>query len=56
MEHDSARANLAASFVSGFMHAGFGQDKLMANTSDCWVYKNKVQFFKSAENISICAN
>jgi len=42
MEHDSARANLAASFVSGFVHAGFGQDKLMANTSDCWVYKNKV--------------
>lgn len=39
---DSARANLAASFVSGFVHAGFGQDKLMANTSDCWVYKNKV--------------
>nr|XP_012234426.1 PREDICTED: 26S proteasome non-ATPase regulatory subunit 2-like [Linepithema humile] len=41
MEHDSARANLAASFVSGFVHAGFGQDKLMADTSDCWVYKNK---------------
>ncbi|XP_072751071.1 26S proteasome non-ATPase regulatory subunit 2 [Anoplolepis gracilipes] len=41
MEHDSARGNLAASFVSGFIHAGFGQDKLMANTSDCWVYKNK---------------
>ncbi|XP_015433041.1 PREDICTED: 26S proteasome non-ATPase regulatory subunit 2-like [Dufourea novaeangliae] len=40
-EHDSARANLAASFVSGFVHAGFGQDKLMANTEDCWVYKNK---------------
>ncbi|EFN71995.1 26S proteasome regulatory subunit rpn1 [Camponotus floridanus] len=41
MEHDSARANLAASFVTGFVHAGFGQDKLMSNTSDCWVYKNK---------------
>ncbi|XP_017799271.1 PREDICTED: 26S proteasome non-ATPase regulatory subunit 2-like [Habropoda laboriosa] len=40
-EHDSARANLAASFASGFVHAGFGQDKLMANASDCWVYKNK---------------
>lgn len=47
MEHDSARANLAASFVSGFMHAGFGQDKLMADTSNCWVYKNKVKFFFS---------
>lgn len=45
LEHDSARANLAASFVSGFVHTGFGQDKLMANTSDCWVYKNKVWFF-----------
>ncbi|CAK9806013.1 26S proteasome non-ATPase regulatory subunit 2 [Anthophora quadrimaculata] len=40
-EHDSARANLAASFASGFVHAGFGQDKLMANAADCWVYKNK---------------
>ncbi|XP_076667953.1 26S proteasome non-ATPase regulatory subunit 2 [Andrena cerasifolii] len=40
-DHDSARANLASSFVSGFVHAGFGQDKLMANTEDCWVYKNK---------------
>ncbi|XP_028044916.1 26S proteasome non-ATPase regulatory subunit 2 [Monomorium pharaonis] len=48
IEHDSARANLAASFVSGFMHAGFGQDKLMANTSDCWVYKNKEHGMLSA--------
>ncbi|XP_029042494.2 26S proteasome non-ATPase regulatory subunit 2-like [Osmia bicornis bicornis] len=40
-EHDSARANLASSFVSGFVHAGFGQDKLMANAADSWVYKNK---------------
>lgn len=42
MEHDSAKANLAASFVSGFVHTGFGQDKLMENTSDGWVYRNKV--------------
>ena len=55
MEHDSARANLAASFVSGFVHAGFGQDKLMADTSDCWVYKNKVQFFLTASNKSYTA-
>ncbi|XP_011877960.1 PREDICTED: 26S proteasome non-ATPase regulatory subunit 2-like isoform X2 [Vollenhovia emeryi] len=48
VEHDSARANLAASFVSGFVHAGFGQDKLMANTSDCWVYKNKEHGMLSA--------
>ncbi|XP_048506092.1 26S proteasome non-ATPase regulatory subunit 2-like [Athalia rosae] len=38
---DSARANLAASFSSAFVHAGFGADKLMSNTEDCWVYKNK---------------
>lgn len=41
-EHDSARANLAASFASGFVHAGFGVDKLMSNTEESWVYKNKV--------------
>ncbi|XP_076750826.1 26S proteasome non-ATPase regulatory subunit 2 [Xylocopa sonorina] len=40
-DHDSARANLAASFVSAFVHAGFGEDKLMANTAEAWVYKNK---------------
>ncbi|XP_033328945.2 26S proteasome non-ATPase regulatory subunit 2 [Megalopta genalis] len=40
-EPDSARANLTASFVSGFVHAGFGEDKLMTNAEDCWVYKNK---------------
>ncbi|EFN83314.1 26S proteasome non-ATPase regulatory subunit 2 [Harpegnathos saltator] len=48
VKHDSAKANLAASFVSGFVHAGFGQDKLMANTSDCWVYKNKKHGMLSA--------
>ncbi|XP_024223707.1 26S proteasome non-ATPase regulatory subunit 2-like [Bombus vosnesenskii] len=47
-EYDSARANLAATFVSGFVHAGFGQDKLMANTADCWVYKNKEHGMLSA--------
>lgn len=47
-EHDSARANLAATFVSGFVHAGFGQDKLMDNTSECWVYKNKEHGMLSA--------
>ncbi|XP_012287501.1 26S proteasome non-ATPase regulatory subunit 2 [Orussus abietinus] len=47
-EHDSARVNLAASFVTGFVHAGFGQDKLMANTEECWVYKNKDHGMMSA--------
>lgn len=41
--HDSARANLAASFVSAFVHAGFGLDKLISKTEDSWVYKNKVK-------------
>ncbi|XP_032680120.1 26S proteasome non-ATPase regulatory subunit 2-like [Odontomachus brunneus] len=48
IEHDSAKMNLAASFVSGFVHAGFGQDKLMANISDGWVYKNKEHGMLSA--------
>lgn len=42
---NSARANLAASFVSGFVHAGFGLDKLVSRTEDSWVYKNKARFF-----------
>lgn len=47
---DSARQNLAATFVNAFLNAGFGQDKLMtASTSDAtsssasanWLFKNK---------------
>jgi 26S proteasome regulatory subunit N1 len=40
---DSARANLAGTFVNAFVNAGFGNDKLMAKaeTGDSWVYKNK---------------
>ncbi|GAU18392.1 hypothetical protein TSUD_202810 [Trifolium subterraneum] len=46
---DSARHNLAATFVNAFVNAGFGQDKLMTDTSDSsssnssgnWVFKNK---------------
>ena len=30
---DSARANLAATFVNAFVNAGFGTDKLLTNTS-----------------------
>ncbi|KAJ8686227.1 hypothetical protein QAD02_022021 [Eretmocerus hayati] len=48
LEHDSARLNLAASFASGFVHAGFGCDKLMANTEQCWVYRNKEHAMLSA--------
>jgi 26S proteasome regulatory subunit N1 len=38
---DSARQNLAASFVNGFVNAGFGQDKLLLEDGNKWLYKNK---------------
>ncbi|KAI7749085.1 hypothetical protein M8C21_015576 [Ambrosia artemisiifolia] len=45
---DSARQNLAATFVNAFVNAGFGQDKLMTVTSEAssggssnWLFKNK---------------
>jgi hypothetical protein len=40
---DSARANLAGTFVNAFVNAGFGNDKLMvaAEEGNSWVYKNK---------------
>ena len=37
---DSARANLASTFVNAFVNAGFGQDKLMTPDSE-WLYKNR---------------
>ncbi|KAL9252123.1 26S proteasome non-ATPase regulatory subunit 2 homolog A-like protein [Drosera capensis] len=46
---DSARQNLAATFVNAFVNAGFGQDKLMTaateassgSSSGNWLFKNK---------------
>jgi 26S proteasome regulatory subunit N1 len=40
---DSAKANLAGTFVNAFVNAGFGNDKLMvgAEAGSSWVYKNK---------------
>eukprot|EP00897_Mesotaenium_endlicherianum_P000523 jgi/Mesen1/10471/ME000083S09976 len=49
---DSARQNLAATFVNAFVNAGFGQDKLMSGTASSdpasasssggsWLFKNK---------------
>ncbi|XP_047340824.1 26S proteasome non-ATPase regulatory subunit 2 homolog A [Impatiens glandulifera] len=46
---DSARQNLAATFVNAFVNAGFGQDKLMTAPSEAssgtssgnWLFKNK---------------
>lgn len=38
---DSARQNLASTFVNGFVNAGFGADKMMADDANKWFYKNK---------------
>lgn len=43
---DSARANLASSFVNGFVNAGFGNDKLITVSTEGtgqvhWIFKNK---------------
>ncbi|KAK0641627.1 armadillo-type protein [Cercophora newfieldiana] len=40
---DSARNNLAAAFVNGFVNAGFGNDKMMLVEKDkeSWVWKTK---------------
>ncbi|CAK0782745.1 hypothetical protein CVIRNUC_005940 [Coccomyxa viridis] len=49
---DSARQNLAATFVNAFVNAGFGQDKLVTASLDAdgvstdrvhWIFKNKDQ-------------
>lgn len=44
---DSARANLASTFVNAFVNAGFGKDKLMTPDSE-WLYKNKDHGMMSA--------
>lgn len=40
---DSARQNLASTFVNAFVNIGFGTDKLLTNTEggNSWMYKNK---------------
>jgi 26S proteasome regulatory subunit N1 len=38
---DSARANLASTFVNGFVNAGFCHDKLLTVENSQWIYKNK---------------
>jgi len=47
LQVDSARANLASTFVNAFVNAGFGQDKLMTPDSE-WLYKNKEHGMMSA--------
>lgn len=38
---DSARANLASTFVNGFVNAGYCHDKLLTIENSQWIYKNK---------------
>lgn len=38
---DSAKNNLAASFVNGMINAGFGIDKIFVDFGNKWLYKNK---------------
>ncbi|XP_030745305.1 26S proteasome non-ATPase regulatory subunit 2-like [Sitophilus oryzae] len=46
---DSARQNLASSFVNGFVNAAFGTDKLLSNDSgNKWIYRNKEHGMLSA--------
>ncbi|KAK0552854.1 proteasome regulatory particle base subunit [Tilletia horrida] len=47
---DSARGNLASTFVNAFVNAGFGNDKLMvgAEEGQSWIYKNKGEGMLSA--------
>jgi len=44
---DSARANLASTYVNAFVNAGFGKDKLMTPDNE-WLYKNKDHGMMSA--------
>lgn len=48
---DSARQNLASTFVNAFVNAGFGADKLMTGGDEAngnWIYKNKEHGMMSA--------
>ena len=47
---DSARDNLATTFVNAFVNAGFGNDKLLvgAEEGSSWIYKNRDTGMKSA--------
>jgi len=45
---DSARQNLAASFVNGFVNTAFGKDKLLEEEGNKWLYKNKEHGMLSA--------
>ncbi len=38
---DSARGNLASTFVNAFVNAGYGTDKLITPADSKWLYRNK---------------
>ncbi|KAM0748773.1 26S proteasome regulatory complex, non-ATPase subcomplex, Rpn1 subunit [Meredithblackwellia eburnea MCA 4105] len=53
---DSARENLAGTFVNAFVNAGFGNDKLMAAAEEgnSWIYKNKESgMFSAAASLGV---
>ncbi|KAA8491649.1 26S proteasome regulatory subunit RPN1 [Porphyridium purpureum] len=45
---DSARQNLASTFVNAFVNCGFGQDKLLSDEENKWIYRNKEHGMMSA--------
>lgn len=45
---DSARTNLASTFVNAFVNMGFGSDKLMSDSETPWIYRNKEHGMMSA--------
>ena len=45
---DSARQNLAATFVNALLNTGFGTDKLLLTEGNKWLYKNKEHGMMSA--------
>jgi len=38
---DSAKQNLASTFVNAFVNAGFRRDKLITDEGSKWIYKNR---------------
>eukprot|EP01121_Diplochlamys_sp_Union-15-3_P001972 TRINITY_DN11694_c0_g1_i1.p1 TRINITY_DN11694_c0_g1~~TRINITY_DN11694_c0_g1_i1.p1 ORF type:complete len:880 (+),score=144.07 TRINITY_DN11694_c0_g1_i1:41-2680(+) len=45
---DSARQNLASTFVNGFVNCAFGEDKLILVPENNWLYKNREHGMLSA--------
>lgn len=49
---DSARANLASTFVNAFVNAGYCKDKLIIDEDNSWIFKNKGKLLVSSSNFS----